>query len=113
MVTLPGTEGDFGVLEGHSPLVSALRVGVIDVYESDMVTVSRRIMVSGGIVEVRPEACTALAEEAVPFESVKKEDIEAQIRKTRDVISIAQEAEKPALESRIDLLNKKLELLGN
>ena len=25
MVTVPGTEGDFGVLEGHSPMVSTLR----------------------------------------------------------------------------------------
>jgi F-type H+-transporting ATPase subunit epsilon len=111
MVTLPGTEGDFGVLQGHAPLVSSLRVGVITVYESDMNTVSRRIMVSGGLVEVRPEACTALAEDAVPFEDVRRDDVENEIRKTREVISLAQEGEKPALEARIDLLTKKLELL--
>jgi F-type H+-transporting ATPase subunit epsilon len=112
MVTLPGTEGDFGVLEGHAPLVSALRVGVINVYEGDMNTVSRRIMVSGGLVEVRPDACTALAEEAVPFENVRRDDVEAELRKTREVLSLAQDNEKPALEAKIELLGKKLELLA-
>ena len=112
MVTLPGSEGDFGVLEGHAPLVSSLRVGIINVYEGDMNTVSRRIMVSGGLVEVRVDACTALAEEAVPFEDVRRDDVEAELRKTREVLSLAQEAEKSALESKIDLLTKKLELLA-
>src|ERR1700728_4079281 len=96
MVTLPGTEGDFGVLEGHAPLVSSLRVGVITIYEGDMNSISRRIMVSGGLVEVRPEACTALAEEAVAFEDIRKDDLENELRKTREILSVAPETEKPA-----------------
>ena len=31
MVTLPGTEGEFGVLPGHAPVISTLKPGVIDV----------------------------------------------------------------------------------
>ena len=30
-ITLPGEDGEFGVLEGHSPLVSTLKTGVIDI----------------------------------------------------------------------------------
>ena len=30
MVVVPGSEGDFGVLIGHAPLISTLRDGVID-----------------------------------------------------------------------------------
>ena len=46
MVVVPGDEGDFGVLAGHAPLVSTVRSGVIDVYESD--SISERIFVAGG-----------------------------------------------------------------
>ena len=31
MVTLPGSEGDFGVLPGHAPVLSTLKSGVVEV----------------------------------------------------------------------------------
>jgi F-type H+-transporting ATPase subunit epsilon len=113
MVTLPGIEGDFGVLEGHVPLISSLRVGIIDVYENSTTTVSKRILVSGGLVEVNPQRCTALAEEAVPLEDVKREDLERQLQKTQDILSsLAQDGEKEVLQAKIALITKKLEVLG-
>ncbi len=36
MVVVPGAEGDFGVLPRHAPFISAIRPGVIDVYESGL-----------------------------------------------------------------------------
>jgi F-type H+-transporting ATPase subunit epsilon len=112
MVTLPGAEGDFGVLEGHAPLISSLRVGIIDVYENSTTAASKRILVSGGLVEVNPQQCTALAEEAVPLEDVKRDDLEHELHKAREVLSIAQEGEKETLERKIALITKKLEVLA-
>ena len=63
MVVVPGAEGDFGVLIGHAPLISALRPGVIDTYAGTKV--EKRIFVAGGFAEVIGERCTVLAEEAV------------------------------------------------
>ena len=40
MVVIPGTEGNFGVLPGHAPLISTIRPGMIEVYEGG--TVRRR-----------------------------------------------------------------------
>src|SRR5229473_5213872 len=62
MVVVPGSEGNFGVLPGHAPLISTLRPGTIDIYEGRAVT--ERIFVVGGIAEVTPERCTVLADEA-------------------------------------------------
>ena len=70
MVVIPGAEGDFGVLVGHTPLISALRPGVIDVYVGD--TVNGRIFVAGGFAEVTGARCTVLAEEAVPVEEINQ-----------------------------------------
>ena len=33
MVVVPGSEGDFGVLHGHAPLISTVRPGVLEVYQ--------------------------------------------------------------------------------
>ena len=36
MVVVPGGEGDFGVLPGHTPMLSTVRPGLIDIYENDL-----------------------------------------------------------------------------
>ena len=74
MVVVPGDEGDFGVLAGHAPLVSTVRAGVIDVYESE--SISDRIFVAGGFAEVVAGRCTVLAEEAVNLKEVEKATVE-------------------------------------
>ena len=37
MVVIPGSEGDFGVLPQHAPLMALLRPGVIAIYQGDQV----------------------------------------------------------------------------
>jgi F-type H+-transporting ATPase subunit epsilon len=78
MVVVPGTEGNFGVLAGHSLLISTVRPGIIDVYEGN--EISERIFVSGGFAEVTAERCTVLADEAVPLSSLDAASIEANQR---------------------------------
>jgi F-type H+-transporting ATPase subunit epsilon len=78
MVVVPGTEGNFGVLPGHAPLISSIRPGTIDVYEGQ--TITRRIFVVSGIAEVTPERCTVLADEALPADELDRGAIEAELQ---------------------------------
>src|ERR1700680_1117096 len=78
MVVVPGTEGNFGVLPGHAPLISTIRPGTIDIYEGGAVT--ERIFVVGGIAEVTPERCTVLADEAMAPDSLDRAAIEAELQ---------------------------------
>ena len=78
MVVVPGTEGNFGVLPGHAPLISSIRPGTIDVYEGQ--TVARRIFIVSGIAEVTPERCTVLADEALPPDELNRSAIEAELQ---------------------------------
>jgi F-type H+-transporting ATPase subunit epsilon len=78
MVVVPGTEGNFGVLPGHAPLISSIRPGTIDVYEGQ--TITRRIFVVSGIAEVTPERCTVLADEALPTDELDHGAIEAELQ---------------------------------
>ncbi|WP_068080180.1 ATP synthase F1 subunit epsilon [Novosphingobium rosa] len=61
MVVVPGTEGEFGVLEGHAPFMSTVRDGVLKVYRSENGT-PEDIIVSGGFAEVSASGLTVLAE---------------------------------------------------
>jgi F-type H+-transporting ATPase subunit epsilon len=69
-VDVPGAEGDFGVLPGHAPFISALRPGVLTIRNGADV---KRFFVRGGFAEVNPEGLTVLAETAVPVEDVDRE----------------------------------------
>ena len=64
MVTVPGTEGYMGVMAGHSPLVSTLRAGMIDMKDEGVDT---RFFIRGGFAEINPGKVTVLAEEAIPM----------------------------------------------
>ncbi|MFZ2008128.1 MAG: ATP synthase F1 subunit epsilon [Stellaceae bacterium] len=79
MVVVPGTEGNFGVLPGHSPLISTIRPGMIDIYET-RAAISDRIFVVSGIAEVTPERCTVLAEEAMTPENLDRAATEAELQ---------------------------------
>ena len=61
MVTVPGKEGDFGVLHGHAPFMAVLRDGAVRVYTTDGATPTE-IAVSGGFAEVNAQGLTILAE---------------------------------------------------
>jgi F-type H+-transporting ATPase subunit epsilon len=78
MVVVPGTEGNFGVLPGHAPLISTIRPGMIEIYEGQRVT--RRIFVVSGVAEVTAERCTVLADEAVLPDTLDRGAIESDLR---------------------------------
>lgn len=61
MVVVPGSEGEFGVLEGHAPFMSTVRDGTIRVYKTDGGT-PEEIAVRGGFAEVGDGGLTVLAE---------------------------------------------------
>jgi len=61
-VDAPGAEGDFGVLAGHAPFMTALKEGSVRVHNGGTVKVYD---VRGGFADVTPEGLTILAEHAV------------------------------------------------
>lgn len=77
MVVVPGSEGNFGVLPGHAPLISLIRPGMIEVYENRVVT--QRFFIVGGIAEVTPERCTVLADEALAPEALDRGALDAEL----------------------------------
>ncbi len=107
MVVVPGSEGDFGVLPGHAPLISLVRPGVIDVHDEG--TVKQRIFVAGGFAEVTETRLTVLAEEAVPVDALDRGAIEARLEGAEKEAGAAKtEEEKAAAEKEIGLAQAML-----
>ena len=100
MVVVPGSEGDFGVLHGHAPLISTVRPGVLEVFQGNKA--EQRFLVVGGFAEVTPERCTVLADEAMPFESVTPDQLAEREKKAEEDLSdAATDAEKAAAQKAL------------
>jgi F-type H+-transporting ATPase subunit epsilon len=107
MVVVPGAEGDFGVLPRHTPMISNVRPGVLQVYENGQV--SERIFVAGGFAEVTPARCTVLADEAEPVGELDRAAAEKALRDARDDIKDAKdEAERRDAERRAAVNEAKI-----
>jgi F-type H+-transporting ATPase subunit epsilon len=62
-VTLPGSEGEFGVLSGHATLLSLLHTGVIVIQEADSTEVA--VAINSGYVKVGEDKTTCIVDGAV------------------------------------------------
>ncbi|HEX8526215.1 ATP synthase F1 subunit epsilon [Allosphingosinicella sp.] len=63
MVVVPGSEGEFGVMEGHAPYMATLKNGDVAIYRTAGAE-PERIAVEGGFAEVSDRGLTVLAEKA-------------------------------------------------
>ena len=79
MIIIPGKDGDFGVLPGHSKVMSSLRPGRVMVYGEDK-NLLKAFFVSGGFAEVNPEKCIVLAESVDEINELEKATLEKEVQ---------------------------------
>jgi F-type H+-transporting ATPase subunit epsilon len=101
-VDVPGSEGDFGVLAGHAPIVTTLRPGILVIYgERDAL----RIVVGGGFAEVGPAGLTVLADMAVPVDEFDVAQLAGVIKDIEeDVADETDEWKRDRLADKLDRL---------
>jgi len=105
MVTLPGTEGDLGVLSGHEPLITTLRPGVIDVKGGTLG--DQRFFVLGGFAEINPGRVTVLAEEALPMAELDAAALDRRISDTNEDLLLAKDdTSRARIVETLDSLNQ-------
>jgi F-type H+-transporting ATPase subunit epsilon len=66
-VDVPGSEGDFGVLAGHAPLISILRPGILTIKGEQG---EQQVVIHGGFAEVSAAGLTVLADVATDVADV-------------------------------------------
>ncbi len=85
-VIVPGLKGDFTVLAGHAPVISALRPGILDIQQGSG---RRRIYVRGGFAEVDPTQLTILAQNLVDIGAAQPGQIAEEIRIAEQMLATA------------------------
>jgi F-type H+-transporting ATPase subunit epsilon len=101
-VVVPGVDGDFAVLAGHAPVVSALRPGVVS---ATLGGGTKRILVKGGFVEIDGERLIVLAERAVDLGTLDAAGLAAELQTAEaELAAAATDAARYAAASAVDQL---------
>ncbi|MDD2895800.1 MAG: ATP synthase F1 subunit epsilon [Aliarcobacter sp.] len=82
-VTLPGKEGEFGVLPGHSSLISSLTVGVIVIEKANS---TEAVAINWGHVKVDEKSVDVLADGAISLTAGKDSEIAKNIEAAKELV---------------------------
>jgi F-type H+-transporting ATPase subunit epsilon len=99
-VVVPGSEGSFGVLPGHTPMLATLTVGEIEYRRGNETSYAA---VSFGFAEVLPDRVTILAQIAEVGDEIDVTRAEAAVKRARERLA------RPAVE--LDYERARLSLL--
>jgi len=78
---IPGSEGYFGVLPGHTPLLAALAIGEMWYRKGSNKTF---ISLAGGFAEVLPDGVTILARIAERADEIDADRVEAALKRAKE-----------------------------
>ena len=106
MIIVPGKDGDFGVLPGHSKVMSSLRPGRVMVYGEDK-NLLKAFFVSGGFAEINPEKCIVLAESVVELNTLEKSLIEKEIQDLEKEDTNKSEDKLLVAKAKLEAINAK------
>jgi len=106
--TFPGIEGEFGVLEGHSPLMTNLKPGVISIKKAD--GKEELVAINWGYVEVTPENVNVLVDGAVPIKGSDESEITNSIEKAKELLKQATDSDTlvASVSARIESVARNL-----
>ena len=102
---VPGSDGEFTVLEGHAPVISTMRPGRLTVKLDGR---DRVVFVRGGIVEVEPHSLTILAQHLIDLDSPDRgEAISTEIKAAEAMLAASQDdIERMAAEDTLSHLRE-------
>jgi len=92
-VIVPASEGDFGMLPNHAPIIASLRPGALTVRGNGG---ERKYFVRGGLAEGRPEQLTVLAQRAMPLDELDREEITQEIQWAKEDLEDARDEDARA-----------------
>ncbi len=86
-VQVPGTEGDFGILSGHAPVMTSIRPGVLEVTTRS--GNAKRFYVRGGFAEADPDGLVVLAQQSIDLDDLNASDLQQEIKNLEEDVADA------------------------
>lgn len=93
-VRVSGVDGELGIYAGHTPLLTAIKPGMVKFTLAD--GKEEFVYVSGGFLEVQPKVVTVLADTAIRGEELDEQRILAAKRKAEENLSKTNDADLTA-----------------
>ena len=107
MITISGTEGDFGVLPGHAPIVSSIRPGILEIESNKEI---QKMFIGGGFIEVLLDKVSILATEVFSSEDINVSECENKINEYNAKIGASEtELDKESMQKSIDKYQTMIE----
>jgi len=97
-VVAPGIMGEFGVLIGHTPMLTFIKPGVLAYLENNAF---KKYAVGSGFCEVLKDSMTILVEEAYPAEDIGASEAAAEVVDLEKELSQADAAADPLNYKRV------------
>ncbi len=88
MVVVPGTDGDFGAMPAHAPMMSTIRPGIIEIYETESGE-PEKLFVKSGLAQISDTGLTILAEEMIDLDGVDTTELAAGITEAQGAVNAA------------------------
>ena len=102
MVLIPGVDGDAGILPDHSPFMTTLRQGIVEVtFEQGNV---KKYLVEGGFADITQDKMTILAETSLNLSDTDSKVLKSEIDIINEKLASAEEDEKVLLDERKSLI---------
>jgi len=102
MVLIPGIDGDAGILPNHSPFMTTLRQGIVEVtFEEGNV---KRYLVEGGFADITQDKMTILAENSINLSDSDSNTLKNEIEIINEKLVSAVDNEKTLLDERKSLI---------
>ena len=102
MVLIPGIDGDAGILPNHSPFMTTLRQGIVEVtIEEGNV---KKYLVEGGFADITQDKMTILAENSLNLSDSDSNTLKNEIEIINEKLVSAVDNEKILLDERKSLI---------
>ena len=102
MVLIPGIDGDAGILPDHSPFMTTLRQGIVEVtFEQGNV---KKYLVEGGFADITQDKMTILAETSLNLSESDSKVLKSELDIINEKLASAEEDEKVLLDERKSLI---------
>ena len=102
MVLIPGIDGDAGILPNHSPFMTTLRQGIVEVtFEEGNV---KKYLVEGGFADITQDKMTILAENSLNLSDSDSNTLKNEIDIINEKLVSAVDNEKILLDERKSLI---------
>ena len=102
MVLIPGIDGDAGILPNHSPFMTTLRQGIVEVtFEEGNV---KMYLVEGGFADITQDKMTILAENSINLSDSDSNTLKNEIETINEKLVSAVDNEKILLDERKSLI---------